>query len=53
MGRRCICIDCSHDNVEDDDDGLDRRFHVCLDCGQEVVLSEPDEDGHSHWEVIG
>ena len=43
--------ECSHDQVERDDDGLDRRFFVCLDCGQEVSLTEPDEDGQSFWEV--
>ena len=43
---------CLHLNVERDDDGLDRRFHWCRDCHEEVVLTEPDEDGHSEWEVM-
>jgi ferredoxin-like protein FixX len=44
--------ECPHDHVERDDDGLSRYFHRCLDCGQELVLSEPDEDGQSTWEAI-
>jgi phage anti-repressor protein len=54
-GQVCECIDCvgcDHSRVDADDDGLSRRFHVCLDCDREVVLSEPDEDGQSFWEVI-
>lgn len=42
---------CTHDHVERDDDGLDRKFFTCADCGQEVVLSEVDEDGQAYWEV--
>jgi hypothetical protein len=43
---------CRHDHVEHDDDGLARRWSVCTDCGEEVVPSEPDEDGRVYWETI-
>jgi len=43
--------DCTHEHVERDDDGLDGRWHVCLDCDKTVVPMA-DEDGMPYWEVI-
>ena len=43
---------CEHSTARADDDGLGRRFYVCVECRKEVVLSEPDEDGQSYWEAI-
>ena len=44
--------DCPHNRVERDDDGLNARFFVCIDCNREVRYSGPDEDGHVEWEVV-
>lgn len=43
--------ECPHIRVEKDDDGLFSSWFWCTDCDQEVVLSEPDEDGKRVWEV--
>ena len=43
--------DCIHEHVERDDDGLDGRWHVCLDCN-ETVVPMADEDGMTYWEVM-
>jgi hypothetical protein len=55
FGQVCDCIDCvgcDHTNVEKDDDGEFARRFYCLDCQQQVVPGEPDEDGEAFWEVI-
>jgi len=44
--------DCTHQHVERDDDGLSGRWFTCTDCNETVVLTEPDEDGESFWEVV-
>lgn len=44
--------ECPHDHVLKDDDGRDYWFYVCDDCDKAVALTEPDEDGQSHWEAI-
>ena len=41
---------CPHDHVEPDDDGLNRRFFVCIDCDKEVRYTAPDENGSVEWE---
>ena len=43
--------DCTHEHVERDDDGLNGRWHVCLDCDKTVVPMA-DEDGMPYWEVM-
>jgi hypothetical protein len=43
---------CRHPGVELEDDGLAGSWFACIDCGNELVLSEPDEDGNSVWEVV-
>jgi len=43
---------CLHDKVGREDDGLGRRWLACVDCGEEVTLSDPDEDGKTYWEVV-
>lgn len=55
FGQVCDCIDCvgcDHKHVEPDDDGLFLHFNRCADCDQVVVLTAPDEDGQSFWEVM-
>jgi hypothetical protein len=45
---------CPHDHVETIDDRDDRGgaiFHACGECGAIVIPTEPDEDGHTDWEV--
>lgn len=43
---------CEHEHVEKDDDGEFARRFFCLDCQQQVVPGEPDEDGQSFWEEV-
>lgn len=43
---------CEHVHVEKDDDGEFARRFFCLDCQQQVVPGEPDEDGESFWEEV-
>jgi hypothetical protein len=43
---------CTHEHVLKDDDGRDYWFYVCDDCDTAVYLTEPDEDGQSHWEAV-
>ena len=45
-------VECPHDHVQKDDDGRDYWFYVCDDCDKNVYLTEPDEDGHSYWEIV-
>jgi len=43
---------CPHDHVEKDDDGQSSSWFFCRNCLDTVVLTEPDEDGISYWEVV-
>jgi hypothetical protein len=51
--------ECEHESVDtrDEADGVafggasHHEVSTCLNCGANLYLTEPDEDGQSHWEV--
>ena len=51
--------ECEHESVDtrDEADGVafggasHHEVSTCLNCGANLILTEPDEDGQSHWEV--
>ena len=51
--------ECEHESVDtrDEADGVafggasHHEVSTCLNCGANLYMSEPDEDGQSHWEV--
>ena len=50
---------CEHESVDtrDEADGVAfggasrHEVNTCLNCGADLYMSEPDEDGQTHWEV--
>lgn len=54
-----LAANCEHESVDtrDEADGvafggaLHHEVSTCLNCGANLILTEPDEDGETHWEV--